>query len=528
MLIGLLAVGGLSLLLVDRFAWELARYRQYRQVAVKVAATCDLSALVHELQTERGLTAGFLADPNPAQRAALLAQHPRTDRELTAIVDPDPLPARRPETLSAAGLAGWRQEVLRGETSFFAAHRTYSAWNQELLDQVGQLARLSENAPFKDDLIAHAHLLFLKEYLGRIRAKLNYALRVEEGDGGRAMTAEISRLQALFVEYQRQFRRDAAPELRADFRQGFSGPEVEQVLRIIELAARDELAAGEIAADRWFTLATAAINRLREVEERSLARLLAAGDQMTAAIRQRLLFFLAGALLLGGGIVVLVLATTRKILTDLGRLLADIGRIQKKQDFSRRITAAAPDELGAIARAFNELLAIVERLLWEQTELAGTDQLTGLANRRRFNEFFERELNRRQRQATPLSLLLFDLDHFKRINDQYGHEVGDLVLGEVARLTGGAIRRTDLAARWGGEEFVVLLPDTDREAARQLAEKLRATIAAHDFPRVGKLTVSFGVTSLLAEESGDKGLFKRADQALYQAKAGGRNRVEVA
>lgn len=527
MLIGLLAVGGLSLLLVDRFAHELAHYRQQRQVAAKVAATCNLSALVHELQTERGLTAGFLADPDPAQRAALLAQHPRTDRELTAIVEPDPLPARRPETLSAAGLAVWRQEVLRGETSFLAAHRTYSAWNQELLDQVGQLARLSENALFKDDLIAHAHLLFLKEYLGRIRAKINYALRVE-GDGGRAMTAEISRLQALFAEYQRQFRRDAAPAPLADFRQGFSGPEVELVLRIIELAARDELAAGEIAADRWFTLASAAINRLREVEERSLARLLAAGDQAMAAIRQRLLFFLAGALLLGGGIVVLVLATTRKILTDLGRLLAEISRIRKKQDFSRRITAAAPDELGAIARAFNELLAIVERLLREQTELAGTDQLTGLANRRRFNEFFERELNRRQRQATPLSLLLFDLDHFKRINDQYGHEVGDLVLGEVARLTGGAIRRTDLAARWGGEEFVVLLPDTDQEAARQLAEKLRATIAAHDFPRVGKLTVSFGVTSLLAEESGDKGLFKRADQALYQAKAGGRNRVEVA
>lgn len=158
---------------------------------------------------------------------------------------------------------------------------------------------------------------------------------------------------------------------------------------------------------------------------------------------------------------------------------------------------------------------------------ANHDSLTGLSNRQRFHNIFGKEMRRDKRYEHPLSLILFDLDSFKNFNDDFGHDVGDSVLKYVAKISIEGIREHDTVVRWGGEEFIVLLPETTLEGAKQVAEKLRMNIENHsseDIPR--KFTASFGVTTLIDGDTEDS-LIKRADEALYDAKKSGKNMVRA-
>lgn len=158
--------------------------------------------------------------------------------------------------------------------------------------------------------------------------------------------------------------------------------------------------------------------------------------------------------------------------------------------------------------------------------LATTDSLTGIANRREFTAILARELDRAKRYSAPLSLAMYDLDYFKRVNDTFGHDVGDDVLQAVTGLVKENIRTVDVVGRWGGEEFMVLMPESDMQAARNASEKLRLAIAGHHFNKVGNLTVSFGATALEPQDDINS-LLKRVDNALYLAKGKGRNCVEI-
>jgi|GEM_PF-601660 len=182
-----------------------------------------------------------------------------------------------------------------------------------------------------------------------------------------------------------------------------------------------------------------------------------------------------------------------------------------------------------------ELVAVIETLqdiserkkLEEELErLATTDALTGLYNRHRYNELLEQEVARARRYHTPLSLIMFDLDHFKKINDTYGHAVGDQVLQAVAKVIRDNVRGTDWIGRWGGEEFLVLCPEATEKEALVIAEKLRETVENHIFEIVQKITVSCGVTRFKPHDSVDA-FVSRADEGLYRAKDKGRNIVEI-
>jgi len=159
--------------------------------------------------------------------------------------------------------------------------------------------------------------------------------------------------------------------------------------------------------------------------------------------------------------------------------------------------------------------------------LSHTDPLTGLFNRRRFMEGLTLELARQGRTAQPLSLVLIDADHFKRINDEHGHDMGDDVLCTLAKLLQDAVRSpTDLACRLGGEEFALILPDTDRTQALRVCTRVREQLACAQFGEPGRrfrLTVSMGLVECLGESQAH--CLKEADAQLYRAKAGGRDRV---
>ncbi|MBF0626642.1 MAG: diguanylate cyclase [Magnetococcales bacterium] len=158
---------------------------------------------------------------------------------------------------------------------------------------------------------------------------------------------------------------------------------------------------------------------------------------------------------------------------------------------------------------------------------AYTDALTGTCNRARLQGVLNTELRRAHRHDLPLSVVLCDIDHFKKVNDRFGHQVGDDVLRTFSALVAANIRAEDILARWGGEEFMIVSPQTDLERMRQMAEKLKHLVEHTEFPTVGRITASFGVAQRKSHDT-IRELTERADQALYAAKNAGRNRVEIA
>ncbi len=156
---------------------------------------------------------------------------------------------------------------------------------------------------------------------------------------------------------------------------------------------------------------------------------------------------------------------------------------------------------------------------------ATTDPLTGISNRAKFREIMEIEITRCRRFSLPLSLIMFDIDHFKKVNDTYGHNTGDDVLRELTSLVSKPIRQHDLFARWGGEEFLIMVTNTTKSGAAIFAEKLRHSIETYNFPAVSRVTCSFGVGEFERVDTIDS-FVQKVDAALYRAKSAGRNRVE--
>lgn len=197
------------------------------------------------------------------------------------------------------------------------------------------------------------------------------------------------------------------------------------------------------------------------------------------------------------------------------------------------------ERLNAMVLSLNEEMAELHRNLVRSNnelkrneakirELMLTDPLTGLANRRRLNESLAQGIGRSHRHGRPLSILMADIDHFKNVNDSYGHDVGDEVIRMMANCLRDGIRTNDLAARFGGEEFIVLLEECSLDDAVQLAERIRKNISDQVLPSMEKsVTASFGVAELRPEET-PLSLLKRVDQALYASKEHGRNRVSRA
>lgn len=186
--------------------------------------------------------------------------------------------------------------------------------------------------------------------------------------------------------------------------------------------------------------------------------------------------------------------------------------------------------VSAICLAFGFTSMINRRLQFHLDHLASYDLLTEVFNRRAFEQAAVKEMSRCARHKTLLSVLLLDVDHFKRINDRYGHLVGDQVLKGTATAIAGALRMEDVLGRVGGEEFCMLLPGSDQESAIDISERVRMAVCANTIAHEGEvisITVSIGVATIQPDDTSWISLFQIADQALYRAKAGGRNLIAI-
>jgi len=177
---------------------------------------------------------------------------------------------------------------------------------------------------------------------------------------------------------------------------------------------------------------------------------------------------------------------------------------------------------------FGGLLAQNKSLSAKLRDIAYTDSLTHIYNRLHFAHFLDAEIDKTKRYGGKFSIIFFDLDHFKDVNDNYGHLVGDDVLACITDIVSKANRSADIFARYGGEEFIILTPETNLSGALIHAERLRSDIEKYEFKIVGHITSSFGVAEFDAEKDNVETLLERADKALYLAKEYGRNRVEKA
>jgi diguanylate cyclase (GGDEF)-like protein len=184
------------------------------------------------------------------------------------------------------------------------------------------------------------------------------------------------------------------------------------------------------------------------------------------------------------------------------------------------------DGEGCLAKLIGVSRDISERKQYERQleALATTDTLTGMANRRHIEQLVKEASARADRYGEPVTMILCDVDHFKTINDLHGHQAGDQVLVEFSQRIRQHLRSCDSVARWGGEEFLILLPQTTLAAATTLAEHLRQRMADSPFADVGNLTASFGVAEHIRHET-EAEWFRRVDDCLYDAKRGGRNQV---
>ena len=221
------------------------------------------------------------------------------------------------------------------------------------------------------------------------------------------------------------------------------------------------------------------------------------------------------------------------------RTLLDTARRVRSGDLGARTGLHREgDELNQVGREFDEMAETLQRrdlelkkAMQELQEQAITDPLTGLHNTRYLRELLPGELLRAKRKGSPLAVIMIDVDHFKRVNDSLGHDAGDEVLRELGALFKKSVRGSDIACRYGGEEFAVILADATSESARRRAEDIRAAVKrlelSHGGKPIGGLTVSLGVALCPYHADQATTLLRKADEALYQAKGAGRDRVVV-
>lgn len=514
LLLGLTAIVSMAFALWRQHAYHAAELEAIETMARNGETVAALSAVAHELQRERGFTTYALA--GASHPTTLTEEIARTDAALARLARAGWTP---PDFRAA--LASLRQAVIQGELAPLVARDDFSTLVRGLIDEMTRLAREPAAAIAKTEVAAHTHLVAMKEYLGQARATLAYWI-VNPRDDRHAYDS-LARIKALFDEERRKFEQEAAAELDEAFRARFAGPEVEATLETLLISVTTGHLPSRLDALSWLNMATVSIDRLFELENRSLTLIEDKVNRRLAELRGEmgisLALTLAAALFVAG----LTISATVSLLSALQRTLAGMERIAASRDFGSRIPADAADEIGRIARSFNVLLEIAEGLLREKEYLAATDPLTGISNRLRFGQVLEEEAQRKRRNKTPMALVILDIDRFKRINDDFGHNVGDEVLKRLAQLVAAQIRGTDFFGRWGGEEFILLLRDDGCDAAFATAEKLRKQIADETFPSVGAITCSFGVTAWEEDDTATT-LTARADQALYLSKRHGRNR----
>jgi len=489
-----------------------------------------LSNLIHPLQKERGLTGGNINGQNNANKELMDEQRVQTESIWKQYASVELLNDLRFQQDFLGQLQVLRKKIDGGHSSWLEIREFYtSAVNKLLKQMVVNVAATGYAKDISYELQALPYLAIARESLGLIRATLYRSY----------FQKEISPTEHQYLSLRYGSFRDNLEMFeavaQAHFRQTNDGfwnknihtDEFNNVIRQIELVMKEQANLNVGSPSLWWGESTHVIDNMKALENAILNQIKRHTAVNIAYFKNRLHWYSLFSLMVFGAIILLTLFTVIRILKALSILISSLEVVEQTQNFGFRIKSQGQDEFGKLSLSINSLLSYTDKIIKDKEFLATTDLLTGLKNRRSFMMLANKELNRCERYQTPVSLIFCDIDFFKSVNDRFGHAFGDDVIRDFAKLLNENIRNHDCLARWGGEEFVILVVNSSQESANQLAEKLRQKIIAHIFGSNLAVTGSFGVAERKEKESFDD-LCERADQAVYRAKSSGRNKVCVA
>jgi len=497
--------------------------RRIAEVRSDLRDTSALGVLAVALARERGRTQSLLAavDEAGTRRTEVNELRARVDARTQLMMGLFP-----PDSLLRTQLAGVRQAVDQQRTGMDASFSTYSA----MIADVNVLASRRLASGMLRLGLPFEHVNAMRdavERLGRCRGLLNGALASRRLPPPLLQTLHDERLLA---EDALQRAVVLAPAgLDADAaRAGLDGQrwkDWDREWQALQTNPQDYVQ--RTSTEHWWAIATAAIDALQSQLDQAVETGTSAAEAQISSIQNRVYWTVAAMVVLGLASVGLLLSTVVRVVQGLGRLVGGIESVTEKRDLGGRIPIRNGDEFGQIGTSVNNLVGTIEELMAEREAQAELDGLTRVLNRSGLDRHLAARANPSRRTPEPFGLLLLDIDHFKRVNDEFGHLQGDSVLAGVARVALQSVRPDDVVGRWGGEEFVVILAGGGELDLQKAADKVRVAIASADLGLGRSVTASIGAC-LWRYGMDVPEAFKRADEALYQAKSEGRNRCVVA
>ena len=482
--------------------------------------TAHLSQIVYFLQQERGLSAANLAKNDVDIRNKLLKQRQITDSRLKDFIDAND--KKKLETFEKE-LQEIRQKIDTGTASWDIVKQFYTEKIEQVLDQihisVGSLDHAKEITHKLDSI---CNLAYAREDLGLLRATISRYYQK-----GSLTTSESLDISQRYFDFESRYKTSQLDQSDSDFNNLKNRIETDVFYSVnnqIQSILKKENVSHNSTTVQWWSESTLVIDTMFEVEKDLLNQIQEYSQNTISKNERDLFIYSLSAIAVFFIISLLTILTVSRMLQALSILIYSLHKVEQTEDFGIRIKTKSNDEFGQIGFSINHLLDYTDKIIKQKDELASIDVLTGIMNRRSFMTLVNKEVAKSRRYETPLSLIFCDIDKFKSINDNYGHSIGDEVLQAFAHSIKSHIRQSDLFARWGGEEFIILAVETDESNASQLADNLRKIIMELKVQPVKQITCSFGVAQLKKDESFEQ-LCERADQAVYDAKNSGRNQV---
>lgn len=517
----------------------------------------QVNELVHTLQSERGLSSGYASSNYQYFGEQLRDRRSKTDEfigRFYLLLDQE-ISNETQENMSfyaqsvrdnLSQLQQHRMLIDQGKEGFSETYHTYTSLILQLLTISENLVHIDMTAKVANDLSAINSLLFYKEYAGQMRA-IGMDM-TEAGATDLYQDAQMSLLIGQHLNVLHSFEIRANNSQKSICAELCNGQLQLQKIRddFIVASQKDK---SQSRAQYWFDQMSDHIDTIHLVSNALIEQFT---DEMVAEHKQLQQQFIFILLLLSLVVLLTVgfsVALNRSIISPIRRITGALDEMAKGHKNIQFKDVLGNDEIGAIHQAYEKLRRkflqadIFQSQLSRQQkvneyrknqqqhfqQLAHTDSLTGAVNRHHFNQVLAQELAIADQVDSPLSIMFLDIDHFKRINDTYGHAIGDEVLISFYQACKNELRSSDVAARVGGEEFVIVMPKTDLHSAQQLAERMRASVekmAIDVEQNVIQLTVSIGVTQWNSHQfSSAEALVEHVDKALYQAKKLGRNKV---
>jgi diguanylate cyclase (GGDEF)-like protein len=478
----------------------------------------DCLTLIHYLQRERGASSSFHAS---GLNGLDIINKARSDSD-TALGRIFDNPLTRQHWFTRSRLSDLRINLMqlrkgadRENGDWRSLRDAYTASINLLLGAVSyEIPPEAGNSSAYLDVIAE--LALARESLGLIRTTFNSMRNL-----GQQETGDLLFIGRQLTDYRHHIGvvKSIADRLEiTSLRNTLNTPDYLWTFGVIDqLMANREYALVIQEDGEWWMRSTKVIDAFKQVENDLFDELEHQSSEKIKA--QRLVMrWIVGAVTLSIVLLVIFVAmSVSRMIQGLRELSAALDQIVEKGNYAIRLNdRGGRDELGHAFKLFNWLLESTDKLIREKETLASVDILTGVMNRRAFMKYAEREITRATRYGHALSVLFLDIDHFKRVNDTFGHTTGDAVLKLFVTIVMQRIRGADLISRWGGEEFIVMAPDTNEEEAVIFAESIRLAVSSAEFPEVGHITCSLGVSQWKAGESFES-LFGRVDKEIGRA-----------